>query len=137
MTSTHDLPTVAGWWQGTDIAWRDALGMEGDDAQKREEDRANLWSAFCESGAARGPVPGIDNPGAAVDAACTHLGLAASTLALLPIEDALGLAEQPNLPGTTDKHPNWRRRLAAPAEVMINAPEVAARLAAINKARRA
>ena len=137
MTTTHDLPTVAGWWQGTDIAWRDALGMEGDDAQKREEDRANLWSAFCESGAARGPVPGIDNPGAAVDAACTHLGLAASTLALLPIEDALGLAEQPNLPGTTDQHPNWRRRLAAPAEVMINAPEVAARLAAINKARRA
>ncbi len=137
MTTTHDLPTVAGWWQGTDIAWREALGMAGDDAQKREEDRANLWSAFCESGAAQGPVPAIDNPGAAVDAACTHLGLAASTLALLPIEDALGLAEQPNLPGTTDEHPNWRRRLAAPAEVMINAPAAAARLAAINKARRA
>ncbi len=137
MTTTHDLPTVAGWWQGTDIAWRDALGMEGDDAQKREEDRANLWSAFCESGAAHGPVPAIDNPAAAVDAACSHLGLAASTLALLPIEDALGLAEQPNFPGTTDQHPNWRRRLAAPAEVMINAPEAAARLAAINKARRA
>jgi 4-alpha-glucanotransferase len=137
MTTTHDLPTVAGWWQGTDIAWRDALGMEGDDAQKREEDRANLWSAFCESGAAHGPVPAIDNPGAAVDAACSHLGLAASTLALLPIEDALGLAEQPNFPGTTNEHPNWRRRLAAPAEVMINAPEAASRLAAINKARRA
>jgi 4-alpha-glucanotransferase len=137
MTTTHDLPTVAGWWQGTDIAWRTELGMEGDDAQKREEDRVNLWSAFCESGAAHGPVPAIDNPGAAVDAACTHLGLAASTLALLPIEDALGLAEQPNFPGTTNEHPNWRRRLAAPAEVMINAPEAAARLAAINKARRA
>ncbi len=137
MTTTHDLPTVAGWWQGTDIAWRDELGMEGDDAQKREEDRANLWSAFCDSGAAHGPVPAIDNPGAAVDAACSHLGLAASTLALLPIEDALGLVEQPNFPGTTNEHPNWRRRLAAPAEVMINAPEAASRLGAINKARRA
>jgi 4-alpha-glucanotransferase len=137
MTTTHDLPTVAGWWQGTDIAWRDELGMAGDDAAKREEDRAALWSAFQASGATQAPMPAIDNPGAAVDAACNHLGLAACTLALLPIEDALALAEQPNFPGTTDQHPNWRRRLTAPAEVLINEPEAAARLAAINKARRA
>jgi len=137
MTTTHDLPTVAGWWQGTDIAWRKELGMEGDDAAKRAEDRAALWSAFQESGATQAPIPPIDKPGAAVDAACSHLGLAACTLALLPIEDALALPEQPNFPGTTDQHPNWRRRLTAPAEILINAPEAAARLAAINKARRA
>ena len=125
MTTTHDLPTVAGWWQGTDIAWRDELGMAGDDAAKRDEDRAALWSAFQASGATQAPMPAIDNPGAAVDAACNHLGLAACTLALLPIEDALALAEQPNLPGTTDQHPNWRRRLTAPAEVLINEPEAA------------
>jgi 4-alpha-glucanotransferase len=137
MTTTHDLPTVAGWWQGTDIAWRHRLGMAGDDETIRAADRAELWSAFQNSGATAGPMPAADNPAAAVDAACAHLGLAASTLALLPIEDALALTEQPNLPGTTDQHPNWRRRLAAPAEVLINAPAAAARLAAINKARRA
>jgi 4-alpha-glucanotransferase len=27
----------------------------------------------------------------------------------------LGLTDQPNLPGTVDEHPNWRRRLNAPA----------------------
>jgi 4-alpha-glucanotransferase len=27
------------------------------------------------------------------------------------MEDALGTAEQVNLPGTVDEHPNWRRRL--------------------------
>src|SRR5690606_23633373 len=37
-----------------------------------------------------------------------------AVLALLPAEDALGLREQPNLPGTTDSHPNWHRRLPAP-----------------------
>jgi 4-alpha-glucanotransferase len=135
MTTTHDLPTVAGWWQGTDIDWRHRLGMAGDDEAKRAEDRAELWSAFQNSGATEAPLAAAAQPGAAVDAACAHLGLAASTLALLPIEDALGLSEQPNLPGTTDEHPNWRRRLHAPAEVLINEPEAAARLAAINKAR--
>ncbi len=137
MTTTHDLPTVAGWWQGTDIAWRHALGFAGDNEDQREADRAELWSAFHESGATHAPIPPADQPGAAVDAACSHLGFAASTLALLPIEDALALAEQPNLPGTTDQHPNWRRRLPAPVEVLLNEPQTAARLAAINTARRA
>ena len=27
MTTTHDLPTVAGWWRGRDIDWRTELGM--------------------------------------------------------------------------------------------------------------
>jgi len=36
-------------------------------------------------------------------------------LALLPAEDALGLEEQPNLPGVVEGHPNWRRRLPAAA----------------------
>ena len=30
MTSTHDLPTVAGWWHGTDIATRAACGRLGE-----------------------------------------------------------------------------------------------------------
>jgi len=30
---------------------------------------------------------------------------------LVPLEDALGLHEQVNIPGTIDEHPNWRRRL--------------------------
>ena len=37
-----------------------------------------------------------------------------SPLALLPVEDALALDEQPNLPGTVEVHPNWRRRLPDP-----------------------
>ncbi|MEE7567489.1 4-alpha-glucanotransferase, partial [Xanthomonas sp. Kuri4-3] len=35
-------------------------------------------------------------------------------LALLPVEDALALDEQPNLPGTVAVHPNWCRRLPEP-----------------------
>ncbi len=37
--------------------------------------------------------------------------MAPAPLALLPLEDALGLSEQPNLPGTVHEHPNWQQRL--------------------------
>jgi 4-alpha-glucanotransferase len=136
MTSTHDLPTVAGWWEGTDIGWREKLGMKGDDEASRAAERPELWKAFMASGATHVPMPGTADGAAAADAACGHLGRAASTLALLPIEDALGLTEQPNLPGTTDEHPNWRRRLPGDAETLFGRADVQTRLAAINEARR-
>ena len=43
-------------------------------------------------------------------------------LALIPIEDMLGLDEQPNLPGTIDEHPNWRRRLMRPPRRVLDDP---------------
>jgi 4-alpha-glucanotransferase len=135
MTSTHDLPTVAGWWQGEDLAWRARLQMAGDSAETRADDRAELWAAFRNSGAATKPIPPPEEGAAAADAAARHLGLAACTLALLPIEDALAATEQPNLPGTVDEHPNWRRRLAEPADKILSRPDVAARLAALNASR--
>jgi 4-alpha-glucanotransferase len=135
MTTTHDLPTVAGWWHGNDIEWRNKLSMVGDSEAKREADRAELWTAFRNSGATQSAIPSSNDGSTAADAACAHLGSAASTLTLLPIEDALALPEQPNLPGTVDEHPNWRRRLPAPASELLNRPDVAARLAALAKAR--
>jgi 4-alpha-glucanotransferase len=136
MSTTHDLPTAAGWWQGTDIAWREKLGMAGDSKKTRAADRAELWSAFRHSGAATTSTPAAENGTAAADAACAHLGRAACTLALLPIEDALALTEQPNLPGTTNEHPNWRRRLPADAQTIFTRPDVVSRLAALNAARK-
>ncbi|MDP3382149.1 MAG: 4-alpha-glucanotransferase, partial [Phenylobacterium sp.] len=56
-------------------------------------------------------------------------------LAILPIEDLLGLEAQPNLPGTTTEHPNWRRRLPGPAEALFDAPGPAGRVASLNKER--
>jgi 4-alpha-glucanotransferase len=94
-----------------------------------------LWDAFRASGAAAGEMPGPQDGTPAADAAAAHIGHAACGLALLPIEDALALPEQPNLPGTIDEHPNWRRRLAAPADALLRRPDVASRLAALHQAR--
>lgn len=36
------------------------------------------------------------------------LSTAGSDLVLATLEDAVGQATRPNLPGTVDEHPNWR-----------------------------
>ena len=132
MSSTHDLPPVAGWWRGTDIAARAALDQypDGGAAQQaqRAADRARLWQAI-----GSGPVP--DDTGPVVDAALRAVARSPSRLALIPLEDALGLEDQPNLPGTIDEYPNWRRRLKRPAGEALAEPAVAERLAAIRRER--
>jgi 4-alpha-glucanotransferase len=43
-----------------------------------------------------------------------------SRLLVVSMEDVLGLKDQVNLPGTTNEHPNWRRRLPVPLEDLKN-----------------
>ena len=138
MTTTHDLPTTAGWWQGRDIDWRVALDPTLDRApadQEREDDRARLWQAMVASGAASGPAPPPDAPGRAVDAAIAHVAGSACDLMILPLEDLLGLDEQPNLPNTTDEHPNWRRRLPGHATDLLSSEAATTRLALAHRER--
>ncbi|MCL2428714.1 MAG: 4-alpha-glucanotransferase, partial [Alphaproteobacteria bacterium] len=138
MTSTHDVPTVAGWWRGHDLDWRVRLGLVRDVAHERavrERDRAALWQAFRDSGAADGDPPLPADTPEVVDAAVRHIGRAACDLVLLAAEDTLGLTEQPNLPGTVDEHPNWRRRLPEASDVVLDAGGCRNRLAALCQCR--
>jgi 4-alpha-glucanotransferase len=141
MTSTHDLPTVAGWWEGRDTAWRQQLGQIDDVGVQREQcervrDRDLLWSAMQASGAAEGDAPPPDQPDTAVDAAIRHVATATCALTIIPLEDILGLREQPNLPGTLDEHPNWRRRMPGPAATLLDDPAVTARLRDLDAVRK-
>ena len=141
MTSTHDLATVAGWWSGQDTAWRRRLGQLDADGIARENserhrDRHLLWSAMQASGAAHGDPPSPDAPEQAVNAAIRHVGRAACALTIVPLEDVLARSEQPNLPGTLDEHPNWRRRLPGEAATLLDDPAAAARLRDLDSARK-
>lgn len=137
MTTTHDLPTVAGWWSGQDIRTRQALGLvQADEAGQREADRRRLWQAAVASGAAKEPPPPPHEPSRAVDAALAYVAQSPAALMLAPLEDLLGLPQQPNLPGTIDEHPNWRRRLAPPARDLFDDPAVAARVRRIDGRRK-
>lgn len=117
LTSTHDLPTVAGWWRGRDIDWtfklkrKSPYGSEAEALEARGREREALWRACRDAGAAEGEPPAPDDPDRAVDAAIEFAARTPSPIALIQAEDLMGLPEQPNLPATTHEHPNWRRRL--------------------------
>jgi (1->4)-alpha-D-glucan 1-alpha-D-glucosylmutase len=128
VVSTHDLPTLAGFWSAADVAVQQALGwlQEGDAHLQamlaRAQDRTHLMAAL----AAEGLLP----DGMAVDAqsapemtpelaAAVHRLLARTPCMLVGVqlEDLLGQREQANVPGPTDHaHPNWRRRMPVTLE---------------------
>ena len=141
MTSTHDLPTVAGWWRGRDIDWMEQLNRKSrhdDPAAERaarETDRERLWRAAEAAGVAQGVQPPLSGTEDAVDAAVALIAGSGCDLAIVPLEDLLGLVEQPNLPGTIDEHPNWRRRLKGAPDVLLEAPHVAHRLEGLRRER--
>lgn len=68
-------------------------------------------------------------------AATAYTAAAPLPLTIVPMEDLLGLPEQPNLPSTIHTHPNWRRRLPGPADTVLDGPAVQARLAALARTR--
>lgn len=140
-TSTHDVPTVAGWWSGRDVEWRKKTGLDDptvDESAQRDRDRALLWRAMCASGSAwnEDAPPALDDISPVVVAAAKHVAQAPAPLAIYPVEDILGLHEQPNLPGPTDAiHPNWRRRMPDSSSRLFDGPIAHAVCDVIDKTR--
>ncbi len=129
MTATHDVATVAGWWKGRDLEWRARIAdrpVNPEDAAWRDRERSSLWATLGD-----GAMP-PDDPTPVVDAAIAAVARTPCPLAIVPIEDLLALDEQPNLPGTIDEHPNWRRRLPDTLSPLLERPDVAARVATLN-----
>lgn len=104
LTTTHDLPTLAGWWQGHDLAWRERITgtAQGKARKTRARDKRALAKLLHVDGAA--------SAAQFADAAIAALAASPAGLVLIPVEDLVGEAEQPNIPGTVRQHPNWRRR---------------------------
>jgi 4-alpha-glucanotransferase len=131
MTSTHDLPTVAGWWRGTDLEARASRGLLNDPHAKRaarNAEREALWSAFKSAKIAGGGRPSAGEASRVVDAAVAFIAKTPSRLALLPLEDAIAAERQPNMPGTIDQYPNWRHRYGGDAAALLDDPDVRRRI---------
>jgi 4-alpha-glucanotransferase len=147
--TTHDLPTLKGYWLGRDIEWRERLRQYPNyDARNaargdRARERRLLLDALIREGvlppgAAGELLPADDRPvftHALVEAVHRYLGHAAARLMLVQIEDAADEVEQANLPGTVDEHPNWRRKLSSRVEDILGDAWFAQLAAAINEAR--
>lgn len=136
--STHDLPTLRGFWRGTDLDARATLGLFPNEAlaerlvTEREWDRGRLlWALEREgllpAGVDKNPNDMPDLNAATVAATHAYLARTAALILAVQPEDLLGVIEQPNLPGTLEhQHPNWQRRLPLSIENWHNDPRIAA-----------
>ncbi|HSI02912.1 MAG TPA: 4-alpha-glucanotransferase, partial [Myxococcota bacterium] len=117
--STHDLPTLRGFWERRDLTLRAELDlypsaeMRGRQEQGRTVQKQRILGALAERHLAHYQDAILNAPLAqeTVRAIYTYLARTPSWLLAVQLEDALDVLDQANLPGTVHEHPNWRRRL--------------------------
>jgi 4-alpha-glucanotransferase len=145
--TTHDLPTLAGFWQGRDLELKRSLdlyptaALADADARGRERDRRLLTTAL----ERQGLLPPRANCQIEGGAACPvelcgavqeYVARSASALMEVRLEEIFGLPDQQNLPGTHTEHPNWRIKFPPTLEEMAESPEPSRLAARLNRARR-
>jgi 4-alpha-glucanotransferase len=115
--NTHDLSTYAGWRCFSDLALKRSLGIDpGESDDARWHALAMLTDILRHHA--------IDNDD--LYAVVKFLAQTKSRLLAISLEDLLGVIDQPNIPGTVDEHPNWRRRLPVAIDEMSAAIDLAA-----------
>ncbi|HEX3626751.1 MAG TPA: 4-alpha-glucanotransferase [Verrucomicrobiae bacterium] len=105
--TTHDLFTVAGLWNGSDLAAQKKLGL-----QPNENGVRKILKRL--QGAIR--LPATADVNEAIVKTYSLLSKAPSILKVAAMDDALAVQERPNMPGTQDTWPNWRIGLPSPLE---------------------
>jgi (1->4)-alpha-D-glucan 1-alpha-D-glucosylmutase len=143
---THDLPTLAGWWSGEDLRLRLQLGLFPelslfekqlvDRARERvglllQLERLGLLSAEEVAEATGRPTLAPRT----VEAVHAFLAAAPSAIMMVQFEDALGITDQVNLPGTTAEQPNWQRKLPLDLQALAASDEVTGLCAAMAASR--
>jgi 4-alpha-glucanotransferase len=120
----HDLATLRGWWDGTDIGLEREYGAPHDEAEarrRREADKEALLALLREQGLVSGASP----PPFAELAVAVHrlLGRTKSLLAGAQLDDMLGETQPVNSP-SAQRYPSWRRRYSVPLEDLERVPLV-------------
>ena len=126
--NTHDLSTYAGWRSLSDLALKRSLGIdpgESDDARWRA---LTMLTDVLRHHA-------IDHHD--LYAVAGFLARTKSRLLAISLEDLLGVIDQPNIPGTVNEHPNWRRRLPLAIDGIAAAIDVPALKTATGERTRA
>lgn len=105
--TTHDLFTIAGLWNGSDLAAQKTLGLHPNEDGTRKILRRLQKSTR---------LPANSDVNEAIVKTYGLLSQAPSMLKVAAIDDALAVEERPNMPGTTNAWPNWRLSLPEPLE---------------------
>jgi 4-alpha-glucanotransferase len=117
--ATHDLPTIAGLWTGSDLEAQRALNLNPNEESTREivERLAKLTGSD-----RRTRVPEV------VRRTYVALSRAPCAIVAATLEDAAVSEKRPNMPATVTEWPNWSLPLPQPLETLCRS-EVTAGIA--------
>jgi 4-alpha-glucanotransferase len=115
--NTHDLSSYAGWRSFSDLALKRSLGIDPGESDEARWHALTMLSEVLRHHA----IDGHD-----LFAVVGFLARTKSRLLAISLEDLLGVIDQPNIPGTVDEHPNWRRRLPLALDEIASAIDIAA-----------
>jgi 4-alpha-glucanotransferase len=119
--TTHDLPTLRGWWVGHDIDLWEKLGFYADASvgerarAERADERERLLRALRREGLWPEGEAVPEYSAALAKAVHVNLAKTSSALVTVQLEDMIGMLEPVNVPGTSSEYSNWTRRMTASA----------------------
>ncbi|OTA19445.1 4-alpha-glucanotransferase [Xenorhabdus beddingii] len=158
--TTHDLPTLRGFWQDGDLTLGESIGLYPDKTllaklyTERKDCRQALLASLNRHGylsetlpitvdkqPPSQPTPLQEQAGQPMPASINqgiHRYIAHSHCALLGLqpEDWLDMEKPVNIPGTTDEYPNWRRKLTTTLEAMFADAHINQLLQEVREARK-
>ncbi|BCB95411.1 hypothetical protein JZK55_03330 [Dissulfurispira thermophila] len=121
--TTHDLPTLYGWWSGHDIEVKKRLGIYQNetayetDISNRQRDKKLLVEAMKAQGIISKTASLSDEMTEDICLSIyTYLAKTPCRLIAVSYDDISGALDQQNMPGITDAYPSWMRRAAMEIE---------------------
>jgi 4-alpha-glucanotransferase len=142
VVTTHDLPTLHGWWSGYDIDLWEQLGFYADPAvgervrAERKQERERLLRALRRENLWQGDATTVPEYSAQLGQAVhVYLGKSQAALVTVQLEDMIGMLEPVNVPGTSSEYSNWTRRVTASAREIFARADVRELCAAMVAAR--
>jgi 4-alpha-glucanotransferase len=110
--TTHDLPTLYGWWAKRDIEIKKRLGIYLNESAyqseigSREKDKTLLLDAL--------KFQGLLQPSEMTPELCLaiyeYLASTSCKLLAVSLDDVIGTLDQQNMPGITDLYPSWMQK---------------------------
>ena len=139
VASSHDLPTLRGWWVESDLDAKASLDLfpspklHCDAREQRTADREGLISRLKSEGV---HAPGAVDAQSFSQAASEFLSKTRSILTLLQLDDLTSEVEQVNIPATTEAtNPNWRRKQSISVEELAERSQLRSIVAVMRKNR--
>lgn len=143
--TTHDMPTLIGYWHCNDLALGKEVGLYQDETvlnslyHDRHENKQQILNSL------HGHLSVDDQVGRSAEHTAmnqalnqgmqVHMAGGSSALLSLQLEDWLQMDKPVNIPGTFNEYPNWKRKLTRSLSSIFDDPTIMGLADRIDQAR--